>query len=117
MDCSYILGIKCLSVTLFANIFSPSMSCLFILWMVSFAMQKLLSVIRSHLLLLLLQVKRYLCKTILVQFMSEKTLCSRIFKMSWLNISHVEFICVYSMWVILTSLGYMRLSRFLSITW
>ena len=117
MDCSYILGIKCLSVTLFANIFSPSMSCLFILWMVSFAMQKLLSVIRSHLLLLLLQVKRDLCKTILVQFMSEKTLCSRIFKMSWLNISHVEFICVYSMWVILTSLGYMRLSRFLSITW
>ena len=33
----------------FANIFSPSVGCLFILLMVSFAVQKLLSLIRSHL--------------------------------------------------------------------
>ena len=45
----YILEIKPLSVSLFANIFSQSVGCLFILFMVSFAVQKLLSFIRSHL--------------------------------------------------------------------
>ena len=40
-----------LSVALFANIFSHSEGCLFILFMVSFAVQKLLSFIRSHLFL------------------------------------------------------------------
>ena len=43
------LEIKPLSVASFANIFSHSVGCLFILFMVSFAMQKLLSLIRSHL--------------------------------------------------------------------
>ena len=38
-----------LLVALFANIFSHSESCLFVLCMVSFAVQKLLSFIRSHL--------------------------------------------------------------------
>ena len=33
----------------FANIFSHSLGCLFVLFMVSFAVQKLLSLIRSHL--------------------------------------------------------------------
>ena len=32
-----------------ANIFSYSVSCLFVLWMVSFAVQKLLGLIRFHL--------------------------------------------------------------------
>ena len=36
-------------VALFANIFSQSVGCLFILFMVYFAVQKLLSLIRSHL--------------------------------------------------------------------
>ena len=49
MNCSYILEINPLSVTLFANIFSHSVGCLFLLLMVSFALQKLLSLIRSHL--------------------------------------------------------------------
>ena len=49
MSCSYILEINHLLVALFANIFSHSVGCLFILFMVSFAMQKLLSLIRSHL--------------------------------------------------------------------
>ena len=43
-----ILEINPLSVDLFANIFSHSESCLFVLLMVSFAVQKLLSLIRSH---------------------------------------------------------------------
>ena len=49
MSCLYILEIKLLSVTSFANIFSHSVGCLFVLLMVSFAVQKLLSLIRSHL--------------------------------------------------------------------
>ena len=49
MICLYILEINPLSVASFANIFSPSDGCLFILFMVSFAVQKLLSLIRPHL--------------------------------------------------------------------
>ena len=41
MSCLYILGIKPWSVASFANIFSHSAGCLFTLFMVSFAMQKL----------------------------------------------------------------------------
>ena len=44
----YILEINPLAVTSFAIIFSHSENCLFILFMVSFAVQKLLSLIRSH---------------------------------------------------------------------
>ena len=49
MSCLYILEINPLSVASFANIFSHSEGCLFIYFMVSFAVQKLLSFIRSHL--------------------------------------------------------------------
>ena len=49
MSCLCILEINPLSVDSFANIFSHSEGCLFVLFMVSFAMQKLLSFIRSHL--------------------------------------------------------------------
>ena len=48
MSCLFILKIKTLLVASFANIFPHSVGCLFILFMVSFAMQKLLSLIRSH---------------------------------------------------------------------
>ena len=43
------LDINPLSVISFSNIFSHSVGCLFVLSMVSFAVQKLLSLIRSHL--------------------------------------------------------------------
>ena len=43
--CFYILEIHPLSVTSFANIFSHSVNCLFILFIVSFAVQELLSLI------------------------------------------------------------------------
>ena len=49
MSCLYILEINPLSVVSFANIFSHSEICLFVLLMVSFAVQKLLSLIKSHL--------------------------------------------------------------------
>ena len=49
MSCLYILEIKPWSVASFANIFSHSIGCLFILFMVSFAVQKLIRLIRSNL--------------------------------------------------------------------
>ena len=49
MSCLYSLEINPLSVASFDIIFSHSDCCLFILIIVSFAVQKLLSLIRSHL--------------------------------------------------------------------
>ena len=49
MSCLYILEINLLSVVWFAIIFSHSEVCLFILLIVSFPVQKLLSLTRSHL--------------------------------------------------------------------
>ena len=50
MNRLYILEIKPLSITSLADIFSHSVGCLFILWfMASIAVQKLVSLIRSHL--------------------------------------------------------------------
>ena len=49
MRCLYILDMNPLSVASFGNIFSHSIGCLFILFMVSFDVQKLLSLIISHL--------------------------------------------------------------------
>ena len=51
MSYLYILEISPLFVSLFANIFSHSIGCIFILLMVSFAVQELLSWIKSHLFL------------------------------------------------------------------
>ena len=49
ISCLYILEINPLSVVSFAVIFSHFEGCLFTLLIVSFAVQKLLSLIRSHL--------------------------------------------------------------------
>ena len=49
MSYLYILEIKPSLAASFANIFSQSVGCLFILFMVSFAVQKLVSLLRSHL--------------------------------------------------------------------
>ena len=49
MSCLYILKINPLSVVSFAIIFSYAEGCSFTLLMLSFAVQKLLSLIRSHL--------------------------------------------------------------------
>ena len=48
MSCLYILEINPLAVVSFAIIFSHSEGCVFTLLIVSFAVQKLLSLIRSH---------------------------------------------------------------------
>ena len=49
LGCLYILEINALSVASFATIFSHSEGCLFTLLIVSFVVQKLLILIRSHL--------------------------------------------------------------------
>ena len=49
MSCLYMLEINTLSVVSFAITFSHSKGCLFTLLIVSFAVQQLLSLIRSHL--------------------------------------------------------------------
>ena len=51
MSSLYILDINPLSVISFANIFSLSVGCFFILTIISFAMQKLWSLIRFNLLI------------------------------------------------------------------
>ena len=52
MNCLYILEINLLSVVSFAIILSHSEGCLFTLLIVYFAVQKLLSLIKSHLFIL-----------------------------------------------------------------
>ena len=52
MGCLYILEINPLSVVSFAIIFSHSERCLLILFIISFAVPKLLSLTRSHLFIL-----------------------------------------------------------------
>ena len=47
-SCLYIFEISCLSLASFAIMFSHSEGCLFTLLIVSFVMQKLLILIRSH---------------------------------------------------------------------
>ena len=49
VSCLYILEMNPLSVASFTNIFSHSEGCFFVLFMVSFAVQKLLRFLRSHL--------------------------------------------------------------------
>uniref|UniRef100_A0A8D1MZH3 Uncharacterized protein n=1 Tax=Sus scrofa TaxID=9823 RepID=A0A8D1MZH3_PIG len=48
VSCLYILAIQPLSVASFQTIFSHSVSFLFVFFLVSFAVQKLVSLIRSH---------------------------------------------------------------------
>ena len=71
-SCLYIL-INPLSVAQFANIFSHSVGYVFILFMVSFGVQKLLSLIRSHLCIFILIRKvgqrRYHCN------LSQRVFC------------------------------------------
>ena len=74
--CLYILDINPLSVISFANIFSHYVGCLFMLFMVSFAVQKLLISIRSHLFIFVF-ISITLgdrSKKILLQFVTESVL-------------------------------------------
>ena len=54
MSCLCVLEIDPLLVALYTDIVSYSVDCFFVLFMVSFAVQKLLSFIRSHLFIFVL---------------------------------------------------------------
>ena len=103
MSCLCIFEINSLSVAFFAIIFSHSGGCLFTLLIVSYVVQKLLSLIRSHLFIF-----AFISITlgsgswrILLWFMSESVLpmfSSRSFIVSGLtfrSLIHFEFIFVY----------------------
>ena len=97
MNCFCILEINPLSVPSFANMFSHSVGCLFILLMVSFAMQKLLSLIRSHLFnfAFLSFLLRDWSKKILLWSLSKRVpprFSSRSFTVSVLTIRSLETI-------------------------
>ena len=92
-----------LSVDLFANILSHSVCCLFILFRVSFAMQKLLSLIKSHLFIVVFTVitLRGESEKVLLLFLSESVwpvFSSKSFMVFGLisrSLLHFEFIFVY----------------------
>ena len=99
----YILEINSLSVALFAIIFSHSEGCLFTLLIVSFVVQKFLSLIRFHLFIFAF-ISNILgggSQRILLWFMSESALpmfSSRSFIVSGLtfrSLIYFEFIFVY----------------------
>ena len=85
MSCLYILEINPLSVVSFANIFFHSEGCLFVLFMVSFAVQNLLSFIRSHLFLFLFPFFQ-----VVGQKGSCCDLCQRVlFVVRWMDLESV----------------------------
>ena len=103
MSCLYILEINPLSFPSFANILSHSVGCLFILFIVSIVVQKLLSLIRSH--FFIFAFISFACrerpKKILVRLMSKRILpmlSSRSFVASsfkFRSLIHFEFIFLY----------------------
>ena len=82
------------SMILFSNIVSQSVGCLFILFIVSFAVQRLLRLIRSNLLIFI-----FICITLgdeskkMVWFMSRSVL--PMFSYKSFRVSHFEFIFIY----------------------
>ena len=96
----YILEIKPLSVTSLANIFSHSVGCLFILFMVSFAVQKPISLIRSHLFVfafISISLGDWPKKTLAQFYVRECCLCSSymVSCLMFKSLSYFEFIFVY----------------------
>ena len=104
ISCFLILEISPLSVASFTNIFSHSIGCLFIFFMVSFAVQKLLSLIWSHLFTFAL-ISITLgdgSKIILLWFMSKSVLpvflknsSFWVSSLTFRSLFHIEFIFVY----------------------
>ena len=96
----YVSEINSLSVTSFADIFSYSVGCLFDLLVVSFAVQKLLSSIRSSFCFYFHYSRRWIQKGIAVIYVSVLPLFpSTSFIVSGLtfrSVVHVEFIFVCS---------------------
>ena len=120
----HILEVKPLSVASFETIFSYSVSCLFAFFLVSFAVQKLVSSVRSHwFIFALISVALGDCpEEIFIRLMSENvlpTFSSKSLMVSCLifkTLSHFEFIFMHGVRVVPVSLVYMWLSSFPSTT-
>ena len=102
MSCLYILEINPLSVASLANIFSHSVSCVFVLFFVSFAVQKRLSLIKSHLFIFVFIFiilgggsKRYCCKLCQRVFCLYFPLSFIVTGLTFSSLIHFEFIFVY----------------------
>ena len=77
MSCLYILEINPLSVVSFAIIFSHSEGCLFTLLLVSLAVQKLLSLIRSHLFTFaFISVRKWVIEDLALIYIIECSACA-----------------------------------------
>ena len=103
ISCSYIFEISCLSVASFAIIFSHSEGCLFTLLIVTFVVQELLSLIRSHLFIFaFISITLGGGEDLAVIFMSEIVLpmfSSRNFIVSGLTFrSLIHFECIFYVW-------------------
>ena len=125
MSYLYILEVNPLSVASFANIFSHSQVCLFVLFMASFAMQKLLSLIRSHLFIFVFIfitlggglkniLLRFMSKSVLPMFSSKSFIVSGL---TFRSLIHFEFIFVYGVRECSISFFYTWLSSFPSTTY
>ena len=104
MSCLCILQINPLSVALFPNILSYFDYCLFTLFTVSFAMQKLLNLISFHLFLFSITLGGRL-KRILLQFMLKSVLpmfSSKSFIVSGLTFKSLIYLSLF-LWVFLRS--------------
>ena len=105
ISCLYILEIKLLSVASFETIFSHSVSCLFVYFLVSFAVQKLVILISSHWFIFALISLAYFSEKIFIRLVAENVLSmfsSRSLMVSCLifkSFSHFESILVYGVWV------------------
>ena len=126
-SCLYTFKINPLSVASFANIFSYSEGCLFTLLIVSFVVQKLFSLLMSHLFIFAF-ISNILgggSQRTLLWFMSESVLpmlSSRSFIVSgltFISLIHFEFICLFLYTVlegVLVSFFYTWLASFPSTT-
>uniref|UniRef100_A0A8W4F7F0 Uncharacterized protein n=1 Tax=Sus scrofa TaxID=9823 RepID=A0A8W4F7F0_PIG len=86
VSCLHILEISPLSAVSFENIFSHSVGCLFVLFMVSFAVQKLLSLIRSHFFMLLIYFIFFNCyfpNTVFFYCTERTVVCLFLFYLLW----------------------------------
>ena len=92
MSCLYMLKIKPLSVASFANIFSQPLDCLFILFMISFAVQSLIHLIMSHLFIfaLISSVLGDWPKKTLIGFMSRMFCLYLLLGVLWCNVLYLS---------------------------
>ena len=84
------------------------MGCLFVLFMGSSAVQKLLRLIRSYLLIIFIVITLGVgSEKILLWFMSESVQPIFSSRLTFRSLLHLELIFVYGLWSVLISLFYM----------